>query len=272
MNEGTMFVVVSFPVPWPPSTEWTLFSRQVEEGRVSLTADTEGALVVSFERADERPQTFRFQRTRVLGGGAVRAILSLTWTGDEVSLHINGRDVGPLGAEDFVLETGDRPAGRRRILGELDLGAARSDAEYLFLGTLLDIEQKLEEASRYSIIKAGGLLRQLLVDRHKLVDAANRGRVKFEFEVIDFREPPPAPPDAHWQNLDPSHFPGAKTVKLDKQRLLQAPVLEMKGARATVRHLIKACANANWRGPPRSCPPRRRGHDHRLGPGGHTGG
>ena len=54
----------------------------------------------------------------------------------------------------------------------------------------------------------------------------------------------PVVPDDHWQQLDATNFPGAKTITVDLQRLLAAPCLTTNGVTASVKDLIKACAHA----------------------------
>jgi hypothetical protein len=74
------------------------------------------------------------------------------------------------------------------------------------------------------VIRAGGLLRQLLLDENPLVHRVNRKhRLKLSFEAVDYRPLPPVKPEAQWINLDPGPFPAAKKIAVDLDTLLRAP-------------------------------------------------
>lgn len=246
MDEGTIFAVLRFPTPWPPAADRELLSRHEGSRLVTLIADPKGRLIFSVGEAGHTPGTHRFQPIAIAGSG--RAILTLTWSENMASLRLNGQDVmldEDAPGEAFRLETSQAPILQGPILGALPLEAANSDAEYMFLATLVDIDQRLADGTRYSLIRAAGLLRQLLLDSTPLVHVVNRAyHKKIEFEVIDYRTPPPLPPQAHWQNLDSSRFPGANTITVNLKALLGAPCLELEGLIASVRDLIGACANA----------------------------
>ena len=54
----------------------------------------------------------------------------------------------------------------------------------------------------------------------------------------------PQEPEDDWLNLDCSLFPGAKTVRISLDEFLNARILKVKGQTATVKDVVKACANA----------------------------
>jgi len=114
----------------------------------------------------------------------------------------------------------------------------------LFLSTLIDLREKLEESTQYSLTMASGLLRKLFLDNHPLVHQANRAhRIKLEFETIDFTLRLPIKPQIHWQNLDTSRLPTAKTIKINLDQFLRAEVLNYNGYEYSVKDLISTYAN-----------------------------
>jgi hypothetical protein len=246
VDEGTIFAVLIFPPPWPPAEDRELLSRQEGSELATLIADPKGRLVFSHGEVGHAGRTYRFQPVSIEGSG--RAILTLTWSKTLASLRLNGQNV--MLEEDapdkvFRLKTSQDPVLQGPILGPLPLELAKSDAEDMLLATLVDIDRRLEDGTRYGLIRAAGLLRQLLLDSTPLVHVVNRAyRKKIEFEVIDYRTSPPLSPQAHWQNLDASRFPGANTITVNLGALLRAPCLVLEGSTASVRDLIAACANA----------------------------
>ena len=120
---------------------------------------------------------------------------------------------------------------------------ASQEVEAFFLETVKDIDAKVVERTRYGLIRAAGLLRQLLLDG--LIHKVNRPyRLKLAFEVIEFHSAPSDQSVIHWRTLDPSAFPGVKVVTVDLAALLAIPVLRIGTSTASVRDVIKACANA----------------------------
>lgn len=119
------------------------------------------------------------------------------------------------------------------------------DDEKLFLSTLDDIEEKIKKGDAYSITRAAGLLRHLLLDGEPLVHAVNRKhRLKVEFETIDFTFKIPIRPHIHWQNLDPTELnPGALRITVDLQSFLAAEVLVYDQHDFTVKDILKAVAH-----------------------------
>lgn len=123
--------------------------------------------------------------------------------------------------------------------------------DQLFLDTLQDLREKHQSRQPYALLRGSGLLRQLLLDSQPLVDQVNsRHRLRVEFETIDFTFKPPFPiarVHLRWQNLDISTLPQARKIRVDRSRLLAAPVLVFKGREFTVHDLIQTAANV-WGG------------------------
>jgi len=200
--------------------------------------------VVELSRAQQSPGSWKFGPLDV--PGAARVVLILTWSAQETHLEVNGINV-PLAGSNLppislsTVVSGPAPKGTALQLSGAT--AAVTDDERLFLDTLRDIDAKAIARDRYSLIRASGLLRQLLLDG--FVHRINRGhRARIEFTTINFTTSLPGAPTRHWRNLDPSPFPGASVKTCNLDQFLAAPCLRWEGVQATVRDLISACANA----------------------------
>lgn len=244
-DEGTIAAMAIVPIPWPPPVLSKLLEMNQDGALVTLAADTDGRLSVSVLTA-RQARTRAFGPIRVPGGS--RVIVMLRWSPAGLFLSLNGTD---LAEEEIAAEALQIPV----QLGSIEnLGcvykpvALRADllpAEELFVATVLDVDQKVAAGDRYSVIRASGLLRQLLVDESPLVHVVNRAySAPLIFRTIDFSEPPPLDPVGHWQVLDPSPFSGAKTLDCSLKQFLAAPCLKWSGRYASVHDLITACANA----------------------------
>ena len=116
------------------------------------------------------------------------------------------------------------------------------ESSKLFLNTLSDLETRLG-GTGYDLLRASALLRQLLLDGTPLVHLVNRRhRVRLEFTTLDTTVRPPIVPTTHWQNLDTSQFPHAKTRTVKIHGLLATYLLSYRGEEFTVRDVIKAGA------------------------------
>lgn len=242
--EGSLFAVVVLPSPWPPPETVELLAKEDNGQRVALSVDSRGSFTAAFSEEGRIIQACTFASLDV--EGASRHIICLTWSSTDIRFRINGVEIPPDAPDiqAFHLPSkGDRANPIAPVLPSLDLSAGGTEEECFFLSTLADIDRKVVNGDRYSLIRAAGLLRQLLLDR--LVHVVNRKyRAPIEFSTIDFTTPPPIKPEVHWQTLDPSRFPGAPTVTCSLDQFLAAPCLQWKSTNATVKDLIRACANA----------------------------
>ena len=243
--EGTIAAVAVLPHSWPPPGSVTLFVNEQPDTSISLVADATGRLVVSIHQGSR-------ERTRSFGPldlpGAARVMLMLTWSSDRISLSLNGVKLkdGAVSASDLgVRASGVAVPTSGPLFPGLRLRIGLSDADALFLSTVMDLDKKQAAADRYSAIRASGLLRQLLLDETPLVHVVNRQhRLDLVFRTIDFTMPPPLRPEAHWLALDPDPFPEARTLTCNLKQFLAAPCLTWRGRSASVSDLVRACANA----------------------------
>ena len=247
MNEGTIFIVIVFPRPWPPPSDLELFSREEKGSGIRIIIDTQGRYILDIFSSDRDSKQYRFQPISLEGSG--RALLSVSWSKQGASLRLNSQDImldDDVNGEPMILKTKDDPLPvRGLILGNIEPEKNNSEAEYLFLTTVRDIDQKIVEGDRYNLIKAAGLLRLLFLDSKPLVHKVNRNyHIKYEFETIDFLGQPPLTPETHRVDLDGFMFPDAKRIKINLDEFLKAPCFTMDGVTATVKDLIRACANA----------------------------
>lgn len=120
--------------------------------------------------------------------------------------------------------------------------------EELYLETIADLEKKLADGSPYAVIRAAGLLRQLLLDGgQSLVDKVNRThRLKIGFAV----QRPFFLPVANFQVWNPSARPvpglpymGKPPLQLDRDQFLGHQFAAGQGVAFSVRDMIVFCAN-----------------------------
>lgn len=116
-----------------------------------------------------------------------------------------------------------------------------------YLGTIADIEDRIANGGAYNLLRASGLVRQLLLDKYSLVDIVNAEyRQKLRFRVL---ETPTAavPPDYAWHPIDPdlpTPPPGVGTVKvLTREELWKLTCLISDGKQYSIKDVLVACAN-----------------------------
>lgn len=244
-EEGTIAAVAILPSPWPPVARQQLLVQERGGARITLSVESSGHILVSITRGSD-------ERNRAFGPldipGAARVVVMLTWSPTHIGLSINGVEV-----EDLVVTAAHLGITAANVgvpipspfTPGLGLRSGWSEAEQLFISTLIDLDQKATAGTKYSLIRAAGLLRQLLMDGTPLVHVVNRKyRVPVEFETIDFSGAPPGDPEVHWLVLDPEPFPNARIQTCTLQQFVAAPCLSWNGHRASVGDLVSACANA----------------------------
>jgi hypothetical protein len=172
----------------------------------------------------------------------------LTWSPSGIDLFINGVQLEERvmsAAECGIASSPVGPPAREHLFRGLRLRSGLTEAGHLFLSTVIDLDQRVVAGDRYSLIRASGLLRQLLLDETPLAHVVNREyRTPLEFQTMEFSQAPPVEPEAHWRLLDPEPFPGAQTQNCSLKEFLAAPCLTWRGSCASVTDLIRACANA----------------------------
>nr|WP_290226295.1 hypothetical protein [Trichocoleus desertorum] len=244
--ERTLYVVLSFLLPWPPLVGGELFSYRDDEFSAQVLGDSQGRLIV---RVVTEAQTClkTFQPIEIRGFG--QALLYLGWSNGSLLFSLNNIELieDCLGVTPFVLTTNDINFSPipSAILPPLHTIQTSDEQELFFLETLRDIESKFLERKRYGLIRSAGLLRQLLLDSNALAHVVNQKyRLPIRFRVMDYRTPPPGNPTMHWQSLDPTLYPKSPTIDINLDTFLKAPCLKMTSSQASVRDVIRACANA----------------------------
>jgi len=126
------------------------------------------------------------------------------------------------------------------------------DAELIFLDTLSDIRNKIQdsfldpvhyelfdEAKRYDLIKACGLLRQLFLDDDNLVNAVNKKyKVPIVFRIRDFVRPMPKNSNAIWFSILPAPY-DSENIKVKLKEFLQLTPLIYLNHVYSIKNIIK---------------------------------
>jgi hypothetical protein len=175
LAEGQVFMVLQLPQPWPPQANVELFRQRQGDALVKLTADTQGRF--GFELASpDGTQHHLFQSVTVEGSGYI--LLDIVWSSEGIRLHMNRKEIfldQNVQCETILIKTSaNLPTSRDLIFKNIDPRIARCESEHLFLGTISDIDRMALDNSWYNIIRAAGLLWQLLLDENPLLHAVNR--------------------------------------------------------------------------------------------------
>jgi hypothetical protein len=242
---GTIFNVLQLPQPWPPASDLVISTKVVDSTSVQLIIRNDGSLMLGIEPEGCARRVHEFQRVSIIGCG--RVLLTYWWEGGNAWMQINRQVLlagNPTELPVLTVDTkGEEQAPPSLMFPGLDLRAARNDAEALFLGTVIDLDRAVLERDWYRLVRASGSLRQLLLDGH-LHRANQRHCISFVFRTNEFTPLPGEEPLAHWMNLDPSEWATTVIESHNLDGFLAARCLVFRGATATVRDVIRACANA----------------------------
>jgi hypothetical protein len=126
-----------------------------------------------------------------------------------------------------------------------------TEKEKLFVNTVLELEERFTKKTEYDLLKASGLIRQLLVDQNTLVDQVNKNyklkikfkvRKRFKFNNSDSNE-------TKWNSLSTmmlfiSPDKSSDFVELlSKDEFFKYQLLSHHETSFTVLDVIKICAN-----------------------------
>ncbi len=237
---------------WPPRTPQTLIFQELHGTVYKVFAQPAGFF--NLEISDgERIDTYCFSRT-IFNGPVSTLHLGLTCGDEGPRLFLNAKEIpvcaNPFDARAMLVSTGVSTATRLPKLPPIipTVPMHANEAERLFVRTVHELEKLSASTDWYTLLRASGPLRLLLLD--KLLYKANV-RVRHKpiiFTTNDFRHELPSSlptPRSHWQNLSPEIAPTAKLLCLSLDEYLGAPILKLENGTATVKNVIKACANAS---------------------------
>lgn len=123
------------------------------------------------------------------------------------------------------------------------------EAEPLFLRRCEQIAAILQSDDEADLLTLAVYLRQMLLDRNRLQDTANKGRVRYNFHVgvSRYLRNDPAPGRSFWSildELDPElGIPGMQTAHLSRDKFLKHVVHSSYGKQITIRDIVHHAAN-----------------------------
>jgi hypothetical protein len=118
--------------------------------------------------------------------------------------------------------------------------------EHLFLERCEQMAILLQSHKQIELLDLSGILRQLIADKHSLMDTVNTNNLSIRFHVGKFRNPPDqfTVLQSLEDGLDPQiRAPNAPSTHLSKDDFLAHAVIYFKGTPITVRDLIRYMTN-----------------------------
>ncbi len=125
------------------------------------------------------------------------------------------------------------------------------DPEPLFLRRCEQIAELMQSRDEIDLLDVAGLLRQVIMDKHSLLDTANKNRIKPKFHVgvSRYADNDPYEKSTFWMildGIDPEiRAPGAPSAHLTANQFLQHVVINDHGNRITIKDIIDNCANVS---------------------------
>jgi len=123
------------------------------------------------------------------------------------------------------------------------------DPEPLFLKRCEQMAALMQSNDEVDLLDVARLVRQILMDKHSLLDTANKSRIKIRFHVgvSSFDMPDPHEKATFWMildGLDPEiRHPGAPSAHLTANQFLQHVVINDHGTRITIKDVIDNAAH-----------------------------
>jgi hypothetical protein len=243
-SETGMFctAIAKIGMPWPPLALVTLHKLTEGATELELFAGSDGRLGF-FQKDADGSQFFVFQPVFFSAEGASFLMFGMAEDGPMMEIRGTRLLLDQIGEAPPVYFDMSTVTGQASFLW-LDPARGADEDEEFFLHTLNDLNAKATAGTKYELLRAAGILRQLLLDG--LIDRVNkRYRKQIRYVILEPGfEAAFADVATYWQSLDPSPFPGSRTVELKADAFLKARIFFWQGQRATVKDIIKTCANA----------------------------
>lgn len=254
VKEGSYYAVAQFPANWPLERPTVLISAIDGGDGFQLRAEPDGSFSGVVVRDGAPFRTDRFEKVMFAGG--IVGLLSCVWDSTTIRVSINDTALGRYNddAAARIVKLAPRRPPRTPIQLKRAPGVVFNRTESLFLDTIEDIQQKLSQPSHYNLIRAAGLLRQLLLDGAPLVHQVNREyREILAFEVVPGLDGVPLTPEYHWCDISPDTGPPIPSRHVNLPGFLATPCLAVRGQRFSVHEVISCCANVlggvHWAAP-----------------------
>jgi hypothetical protein len=251
MNEASILCVLNLGGRWPPEKPQPLVSTETKGVVYKVAAQPAG--FISLEIKDGG-KVDTYCSSRIIFDGPA-TIIQLCWTCGDAGprLYLDAREIpirtDPSNERVVLISTRNPMAASLPTLQGInpEVSTGANEAETLFVRTVHELEEAAKSVDWYQLLRASGLLRLLLLDN--LLHKAN-ARVHHRpiFTTNDFTKELPSTlpkPQSHWQNLSPEIVPSVNFLRLSLDEFLEAPILHFVEGTATVKDVIKACANAS---------------------------
>lgn len=127
-----------------------------------------------------------------------------------------------------------------------------TEKEKLFVNTIIELEERFNKKTEYDLLKASGLIRQLIVDANPLVAQVNKKyKLKIKYKVVKRFKLDFANIDSNgteWSNLSSMVFISPSKSSnfvelLNKHEFFKYQLLSHHDTPFTVLDVIKICAN-----------------------------
>jgi len=251
VREKTFVFVLKF-ASWPSNVRSPVFLREEDGWKCEVIANPGGFLSVVIVE-DDIASEFTFTRLDFADSSApLLMVVRLDQSG--ARLDINGQSIGPqsdpLRSDAVSLKAAGSSDPAFNALEEVPqivvgVGSNLADAEQFFVRTVADLQMASRSNDAYTLIRASGVLRLLLLDG--LLHKANaRLHLNLVFTTNNIGSLPESlgAPELHWQALSPQHIRTAQRLELKLDHFLSAPVIETPTGTASVRDFVQACSNA----------------------------
>ncbi len=220
---GAQIALMVFPWPWPVRGTVRILKLEGGDEVVQVFATPFGRLLIRLIRNGQRILDWKSQTIRI--DGVYKGVMAVLWDERTIRLQLNSVEVlswAEAGQKEFVLQgvpIQEIASNQPIFFGLRDI-RPKDETQDFFIRTISDIQDKILTGDRYELIRAAGLLRQLLLDEFPLIHKINRTfRQDIIFRVLADPGPPPVADFNLYQlGLDPSDWPQMETADLDRKK------------------------------------------------------
>ena len=117
MREGTIYIVLMFPTPWPVKSDLVLLTKKEGNFEIKLTAYSDGHISFTLKEADKTLIEKHFQKVSI--EKVNRAIMTLLWKNTDAHILLNEDKLLPFSKENnvFVLKGKEIPESQQGSSG-----------------------------------------------------------------------------------------------------------------------------------------------------------